>query len=196
MSEVINKLTHGLYVVTTVGGGCVVDAVCQISGGEKPLISISVNKNNYTNELLKKKDKLVLSILSKKVDGKVIENFGFHSMRDYNKFENVKTFDVNGINVPNDIVGYIELTKEDMIENETHTVFITRVVSTKLIKNDEELTYNYYKEHKDEFIKVKTIENKTAWICTICGYVYYGEGLPDDFVCPLSGVDKSLFKKQ
>ncbi|MBQ9279573.1 MAG: flavin reductase [Clostridia bacterium] len=195
MKEIITQISHGMYVLTTIGGGCIVDAVCQISSGEKPLISISVNKTNYTNELLHSQNHLVLAILSKNVDGNVIDNFGFHSARDYDKFEKIETFEVNQIQVPKDIIGYLELEIEDRIENETHTLFIARYVDGKTFKDDIEMTYNYYREHKDEFVKVKTIKGETAWICTICGYVYYGEELPEGFLCPKCGVDASLFQK-
>ena len=58
------------------------------------------------------------------------------------------------------------------------------------------MTYAYYQEHKEELLKVKTENEKTAWVCTICGYIYYGEELPEDYTCPTCGVDKTLFKKQ
>ena len=195
MEQIIDKLTHGMYVLTTQGGGCIVDAVCQISIAERPHISISVSKNNYTNELLKKNDKLVLAILSKKVEGKIIENFGFKSAKDCDKFEGIDTFEVEGIKVPKDIIGYIILEKEDIIENETHSLFITRYVDGKTLNEEEEMTYRYYREHKEDFVKVTTNSGKTAWVCTICGYVYYGEELPENYKCPKCGVDAKLFKK-
>ena len=58
------------------------------------------------------------------------------------------------------------------------------------------MSYGYYQEHKEELIKITTETGKTAWVCTVCGYVYYGEEIPDDFKCPICGVDKSLFKKK
>ena len=93
MEKIIYKLSHGMYILTTEGGGCVVDAVSQISGGDFPLVSISVMKSNYTNELVKKNKKLVLSILEEDTTGELIENFGFHSARDYDKFSSINTFD-------------------------------------------------------------------------------------------------------
>ena len=89
---------------------------------------------------------------------------------------------------------YIICEKVDTIENETHTLFIGRVIAADKFKDDEAMTYSYYQEHKDELLKVKTEKGKTAYVCTICGYVYYGEELPEDFKCPMCGVGKDLFE--
>ena len=58
------------------------------------------------------------------------------------------------------------------------------------------MTYAYYQEHKDELTKTTTTQGKTAWVCTVCGYVYYGDEVPDDFICPLCGLGKAYFKKK
>ena len=197
MNKIYYKLTHGVYVLTTNGGGCIVDAVSQISNEEYPLFSIAVMKENNTNELVHLNDDVVLSILSKDVDGKVIDTFGMHSMKELNKFDEVETLEVGDIKVPSDIIGYMELKVEDRLENETHTVLICRYEHGKILEEDkEELTYNYYRKHKDKFIQVMTETNKKAWICTMCGYVYYGDEIPEDFSCPICGVDKDAFIPQ
>lgn len=68
------------------------------------------------------------------------------------------------------------------------------MIEADLYEDSDVMTYAYYQEHKDELLKVTTEEGKTAWVCTVCGYVYYGEELPDDFKCPLCGVGKDLFE--
>ena len=197
MNKIYYKLTHGVYVLTTNGGGCIVDAVSQISSEEYPLFSIAVMKENNTNELVHLNDDVVLSILSKDVDGKVIDTFGMHSMKELNKFDEVETLEVGDIKVPSDIIGYMELKVEDRLENETHTVLICRYEHGKILEEDkEELTYNYYRKHKDKYIQVMTETNKKAWVCTMCGYVYYGDEIPEDFSCPICGVDKDAFIPQ
>ena len=85
--KITRKITLGMYVLTTKDGGCIVDAVSQISAGDNPLIAVSVMKNNYTNELLKQYNKFALSVLDKEVDGEIIKIFGFNSSRDIDKFE-------------------------------------------------------------------------------------------------------------
>ena len=194
--EITRKISQGMYILTTKDGGCVVDAVSQISAGDNPLISVAVMKKNYTNELMKINDKFALSILSEKVDGELIKTFGFNSMRDINKFENYEFDVVDGINVVKGSLGYMMCEVVDTIENDTHTLFIGRMYEGDIFDESEVMTYGYYQEHKDELLKVKTEEGKTAWACMLCGYVYYGEELPSDFVCPLCGADASMFSKK
>lgn len=194
--KITRKISQGMYVLTTDGGGCIVDAVSQISAGDNPLISVAVMKTNYTNELMHNNDKFAISVLGYDVNPDIIKTFGFNSMRNINKFANVEYKEECGLNIINDSLGYMILEKVDTIENDTHTLFIGKLVEADLYKDDPAMTYNYYQEHKDEFIKVKTENGKTAWVCTICGYVYYGDVLPDDFTCPMCGVSKELFERK
>ena len=192
--KITRKITQGVYVLTTKGGGCIVDAVSQISAGDNPLISVSVMNTNNTKDLLMHNDKFALSVLGKTVNPNIIETFGLNSMRDIDKFQNVETFSYEDINLVKDSLGYMILEIVDRIENDT--LIIGRLIDADVLKDEEAMSYQYYQEHKDEFIKVKSETGKTAWVCTICGYVFYGDTLPDDFKCPKCGVDKSLFKKQ
>ena len=84
----------------------------------------------------------------------------------------------------------------DMIENDTHTLFIGKLIEADVYKEDKAMSYEYYQENKDELLKVKTDSGKTAWICNDCGYIYYGEELPDDFKCPICGMGKEYFSKK
>ncbi len=194
--KITRKITQGMYVLTTQNGGCIVDAVSQISAGESPLISVAVMKKNYTNELLHTNDKLALSIVGMNTNPDIIKTFGFNSMRDINKFEKVETNEVEGVPVILDSLGYMILEKVDMVENDTHTLFIGKLIEADIFKEEDAMSYGYYQEHKEELLKVTTEAGKTAWVCTICGYVYYGEELPEDFVCPICGVGKELFQKK
>lgn len=194
--KITRKISQGMYALTTNGGGCIVDAVSQISAGDNPLISVAVMKKNYTNELLKKNNKFALSVLGVDTNPEIIKIFGFNSMRDINKFENIKLIEVDGINIINDTLGYMVCEIVDSIENETHTLFIGKLVEADLFDDSKEMTYGYYQEHKDELLKVTTSEGKTAWVCTICGYVYYGEEIPDNYKCPICGVSNNLFEKK
>lgn len=85
--NITRKISQGMYVLTTIDGGCIVDAVSQISGGDNPLIAVSVMKKNYTNELLKNNSKFAISVLGENVNAEIIKTFGFNSMRNINKFE-------------------------------------------------------------------------------------------------------------
>lgn len=185
-----------MYVLSTQGGGCIVDAVSQVSAGDNPLIAVAVMKKNYTNELMHKNDTFALAVLGMNETGSMIETFGLNSMRDIDKFKEIKTTTIEGIEVPDDTLGYMICEKVDTIENETHTLFIGKLVEADLLSDEDPMSYAHYQEHKDELVKVKTEKGKTAWVCKVCGYVYYGETLPDDFKCPLCGVDADMFEKK
>ncbi len=194
--KITRKITQGMYVLTTKNGGCIVDAVSQISAGDNPLISVAVMKTNYTNQLLKENDKFALSVLSMDVNPEIITTFGMNSMRDINKFETIKTTEVEGIKIIDESLGYMVCEKIDTIDNDTHTLFIGRLIEADLFEDKEAMSYGYYQENKNDLIKVTTEQGKTAWVCTICGYIYYGEELPENFICPKCGVDKSMFQKK
>ena len=193
--KITRKVSQGVYVLTTNDGGCVVDAVSQISAGDNPLFCVAVMKSNYTNELMHQNDRFAISILGLKVNPDIINTYGMHSMRDYDKFANSKTIQIYGLNVIEDSLGYMIFEKTDTIENDTHTLFIGKLIEADKFSDEEPMTYAYYQEHKDELIKVTTEKGKTAWVCTICNYVVYMDELPEDFVCPKCGVPKSMFKK-
>ena len=195
-SKITWKISQGMYVLSVNNGGCIVDAVSQVSGGDNPLISVAVMKKNYTNELMRNNDRFAISVLGENVNPEIIKVFGFNSSKDINKYENIETEEVLGEKVIKDSLGYMICEKVDSIENETHIIFIGRLIEADLYKDEKEMTYAYYQEHKEELLKVKTENEKTAWVCTICGYIYYGEELPEDYTCPTCGVDKTLFKKQ
>lgn len=181
----------------TEGGGCVVDAVSQVSGGDNPLIAVAVMKKNYTNELLKKNNKFALSVLGKEVNPEIIKTFGFNSMRNINKFKNTDVIEVEGLNVIKDSLGYMVCEIIDSIDNDTHTLFIGKLIEADVFKEEkEEMTYAYYQKHKEELLKVTTEKGKTAWVCIVCGYIYYGEDFPESFKCPVCGVDRTYFKKK
>ena len=194
--KITRKITQGLYVLTTKNGGCIVDAVSQVSAGDNPLIAVSVMKKNNTNELLKDNEKFALSVLGMDVNPEIIKTFGFNSMRDINKFENIETKVVEGINIINESLGYMVVEKVDSIDCDTHTLFIGRLIEADMFEDSEPISYGYYQEHKEDLLKVTTEKGKTAWICTICGYIYYGDEVPEGYVCPICGVGRNLFKKQ
>lgn len=194
--KITRKISQGMYVLTTNKGGCIVDAVSQISSAENPLIAVAVMKKNYTNELLKNNKQFAISVLGKNANPEIIKTFGYNSMRDIDKFENIETTLVNDINVINDSLGYMLCEIIDYIDNETHTLFIGKMLEADVYKDEEAMSYQYYQEHKDELLKVTTNNGKIAWICSVCGYIYYGDELPEDFECPVCGVGKDFFDKK
>jgi len=191
---ITRKITQGMYIVTTKDGGCCVDAISQISSGDNPLIAVAIMKNNYTNELMKKNDKFAISILGNNVDPELIKIYGFNSMRNYNKFDKSDLIEMDGLNIIKDSLGYLICEKIETIDNDTHTLFIGKLVEADKFSDEEAMTYQYYQEHKNDLLKIKTNEGKTMWICTVCGYVYEGEKIPDDYTCPICGMGKEYFE--
>lgn len=194
--KITRKITQGMYALTTTGGGCIVDAVSQVSAGDNPLIAVAVMKNNYTNELMHKNETFALSILGLDVNPDIIKTFGLNSTRDINKFENTKMNTEMNLPIIDDSLGYMICEKVDTIENDTHTLFIGKLIEADVYKDENAMSYGYYQEHKEELLKVQTEKGKTAWICTICGYICYQEELPEDFKCPICGVGPEFFEKK
>ena len=122
--KITRKISQGMYVLTTMNGGCIVDSVSQISMGDNPLIAVAVMKSNYTNELMKKNDKFALSVLGMNVNPEIIKIFGFNSMRNINKFENTSVNEIDGINIINDSLGYMVCSY-----NSGHGICISNILS-------------------------------------------------------------------
>ena len=215
--NVFRDITYGMYVVTTKYNekmaGCIVNTVTQITS-ENPIISVSINKNNFTNNIIKESKKFAISILSEECKNDVIGKFGFYSSKDINKFENFKYEEIDNLPVlKENMCGYLICEVLNIIDAETHEIFLARVVNTKKESNLKPMSYSYY----HEVIKGKAPKNAPTYIeervsggeakmkkyqCTICGYVYDEEAegvkfedLPDDWVCPLCGVGKENFEE-
>lgn len=194
--KITRKITQGVYVLTTQKGGCIVDAVSQVSAGEEPLIAVAVMKKNYTNELLKQGSRFALSILGENVKPEIIQTFGMNSMRYVDKFDMVETRMEEEVPIIPDSLGYMICDIVDSMENETHTLFIGKLIEGDIFHEEEPMSYGYYQKHKEKFVTVTSKQGKTAWICLTCGYVYYGDEIPEDFKCPICGMDRSYFKRQ
>lgn len=203
-SKITHKITQGMYIVTTEGGGCLIDAVSRVGGSDQPLISVAIAKNNKTNELLHQNSKFALSVLGNNADPDLIQTFGFKSSRDIDKLAEYDTEEIEGVQIIKDSLGYMILEKVDTIENDTHTLFIGKMIEGDIFQPDSQpMTYAYYQENKtaltepkEDLTKSTTEQGKTAWVCTVCGYVYYGDEVPDDYRCPLCGLGKAYFKKK
>ncbi len=203
--KITRKITQGMYVLTTSGGGCIVDAVSRVGGSEQPLISVAVAKTNHSHKLLRENNKFALSVLGEDADPKIITTFGFNSSKDIDKCTECQTTEIEGVPVVENSLGYMICEKVDAIDTETHTLYIGRMVEADVLSDGKPMTYAYYQEHKKELTEAESKEDltksiteqgKTAWVCTVCGYVYYGDEVPDDYKCPLCGLGKEYFKKQ
>ena len=194
--NVLRKLSYGVYVVSTKNGekhtGCVANSIMQVT---HDTIAISINHENYTNKCIKETKKFGISILSVDVNDMIIPVFGFQSGKNVSKFDNIKAEEVQGIKVLKDSTGYIICDVVDKMETETHTVFLGKIVEGDILKDEIPMTYAYYHQVKKgtspkaapTFIEenLPKEENKIRYKCEICGYIYEGEDLPEDFICPL-----------
>ena len=200
-TNVLRNLSYGLYVVSSLDGdrltGCTANSVIQINSSPNTVMA-SINRDNFTNKCIKETGKFAVSILSEKSDPSIIGNFGFQSGKDVNKFENVKYELKEGLPVVLDSCGYIVAKVIDKMETSTHTIFLGEIIDCDVLENENPMTYAYY--HKEVKGKSSTVINKESteghklnkYMCTVCGYIYEGEYLPDDFICPIckQGADK------
>lgn len=193
----MHNLTYGLFVLSANDGkkltGCITNTVIQQTSD--PLtISVSVNKSNYTNEVIKKTHQLTVSILDESVPFDIFKRFGFSSGRDTDKlegFDDYKVTDNNTFYLTKYANAYLSGEVVQEVDLSTHTIFIVEIKEAEVLSSIPSVTYTYYFKN----IKPKpAVTNKKGWVCTICGYVYEGEVLPPDFICPICKHPASDFK--
>ena len=181
------KIGYGLYVVTSNDGkkdnGLIVNSVSQLTSSPCR-IAVTINKENYSHHIIKQTGILNLNCLSVDAPFSIFENFGFVSGRNVNKFEKITPLrSDNGLAfLPQYINAFMSLKVEQYVDFETHGMFICSVTEARVISNKETMTYSYYQSNVKP--KPKT-EGKKGYVCKVCGYVYEGDELPEDFVCPL-----------
>ena len=181
------NIGYGLYVVTSNDGkkdnGLIVNTVSQVTNTPNR-IAVTINKQNYSHHVIKQTGKMNINCLSVDAPFKVFEDFGFRSGRTVDKFEGwEKLRSDNGlVFLPKYINSFMSLTVEDYVDLDTHGMFICSVSEARVITDLETMTYTYYQKN----VKPKPqTEGKKGYVCKICGYVYEGETLPEDIVCPL-----------
>ncbi len=183
------KIGYGLYVLTARDGGkdngCIINTVLQVTSVQPLVGVISVNKQNYTHDMIMKSKEFNVSVLTTETPFDVFKRFGFQSGRGVDKFEgcaNVARSENGLIYLPEYANAYLSFKVSDTIDFGTHTMFKAEIVDGKALSNTESVTYSYYQQH----IKPKPQEvKKQGYRCNICGYVHEGEILPEGFVCPI-----------
>ena len=181
------NIGYGLYVVTSNDGkkdnGCIVNTVSQVTN-QPNRIAVCINKQNYTHHVVKSSGIMNVNCLSIEAPFKVFENFGFQSGRNVDKFANCSPMrsDNGLVFLPHYINSFMSLKVEQYIDLDTHGMFICSVTEARVINRVETMTYTYYQKN----VKPKpATEGKKGWVCKVCGYVYEGDELPEDFICPL-----------
>ncbi len=196
-TKALSKIGYGLYVLTAndeKDNGCIINTVMQVTSN--PLqIAIAVNKRNYTTAMIQKTRKFNISVLSEKADFNIYKHFGYQSGKDVNKFENFSDTkrSPNGVlYITSGTNAYMSAYVQQEIDLGTHFLFIGQLVASENLSDDKSATYEYYQNN----VKPKPeTNNKKGWRCKICGYIYEGEELPADYICPICKHGAADFEK-
>ena len=196
--KAIYNIPYGVYVLTAKGtkqNGCIINTLCQVTSSPCK-ISITVNKDNYTTQLIEKTGEFNVSILDVTTGFDIVKHFGFQSGKDVDKFENFSGYKIaeNGIAyITVNTNSYLTAKVVSKYDVGTHMTFVAEVTGDFVLNNNESVLYSYYQSN----IKPKAGGlKKTVWVCKICGYVYQGEEIPEDFICPICKHGVEDFEKQ
>lgn len=215
-TNIFRSMSYGVYVVSTMDQerpvGCIANSIMQITSSPAT-VAVSMNHDNYTNSCIKTSGMFAFSILSEQSDPGLIGNFGFQSGKDVDKFAHTAYDMVEGMPVVKDSCGYVVCKVIDTMETSTHTVFLGEVIEGDVYEGAADaMTYAYYHkvvkgkspknaptylpEAEEEKKEEKT--SKKRWVCQVCGYVYEGEELPADYICPIckQGADKFVLAEE
>ena len=186
-SKALYQIGYGLYVLTTQDGskanGCIVNTVMQVTSAP-PLIAVGVNKQNYTCELIQKTGEMNINVLTEDTPFEVFRHFGYQSGRDVDKFAGSSPErSSNGLIVlPKHCKGFLSLAVERETDLGSHILFLCTPTEGRLLSDKEAVTYSYYQKH----IKPRPQpEKKKGFVCRICGHIYEGKSLPEDYICPI-----------
>lgn len=207
------NLSYGVYIIGVMDGerpaGCVANSAMQVTA-EPATIAVSINHDNYTNELINKEGIFSLNIMPEDINAGIIGTFGFQSGRAIDKFNGVPYKNIKGGPVMEESCGHFICKVISKAETYTHTIFIGEVLDYDLLNDSTPMTYSYYHRvikgrapksaptyiEKEDF----TDNSEERYVCTLCKYEYDGdipfEDLPDDYVCPICGMPKSAFARE
>lgn len=195
--NVMFNISYGLYILsakTEKANGCVINALSQVTSTPNRIM-IAINKNNFTTSQILKTKKFNVSILNEEANFDLIKRFGFASGKDTDKFEDFIGYKTAENGIPYITEGtnsYISAEVVEVRDLGTHYEFLADVTKEVSLNEIPSITYAYYQKN----IKPKvTQKKKVVYICSVCGYVYEGDPLPEDFVCPLCLHDATYFVK-
>ncbi len=181
------NIGYGLYVVTCNDGkkdnGLIVNTVSQVTNTPNR-VAVTINKQNYSHHVIKQTGKMNVNCLSVEAPFKIFETFGFQSGRSTDKFAGMTPLrSDNGLAfLSGSINSFLSLKVEQYVDLDTHGMFICSVTEARVLSDKETMTYTYYQNH----VKPKpATEGKKGYVCKVCGYIYEGDELPEDFICPL-----------
>ncbi len=181
------NIGYGLYVVTSNDGkkdnGLIVNTVTQVTNTPNR-VAVVINKQSYSHHVIKQSGIMNINCLSQDAPFKVFETFGFQSGRNTDKFADCTPLrsDNGLVFLPRYINSFMSLKVESYVDLDTHGMFVCSITEARVISSVETMTYTYYQNNVKP--KPKT-DGKKGYVCKICGWVYEGDTLPDDIVCPL-----------
>lgn len=181
------RIGYGLYVVTSNDGkkdnGLIVNTVTQLT--DNPYrVAVNINKANYSHHVIQQTGIMNVNCLSTDAPFSVFEQFGFQSGRSTDKFagQKVNHSDNGLVFLDKYINAFMSLKVENYVDLGTHGMFICSVTEARVMSDQDTMTYTYYQKH----VKPKPqTEGKKGWVCKVCGYIYEGDELPEDIICPL-----------
>ncbi len=191
------NIGYGLYVVTSNDGkkdnGLIVNTVTQVTNTPNR-IAVTINKENYSHHVIKQTGIMNINCLTTDAPFSVFEKFGFVSGRVEDKFKDCEPLrsDNGLVFLPRYINSFMSLKVEQYVDLDTHGMFICSITESRVISDKETMTYTYY--HENVKPQPET-EGKKGYVCKICGYIYEGDNLPDDYICPLCKHPASDFEE-
>ncbi len=188
-NTVMFNLSYGLYLLSAKtkekDNACIINTAIQLTSN--PLrLSITVNKDNYTHDMILKTGLFNVSVLSKSATFEIFTHYGFQSGRNTDKIVDSPhlTRSENGLFYLSSCANsFISAKVVQTVDLGTHTLFIADVTEAKKLNDEPSVTYEYY--HKNIKPKPEKKDDKKGFICKICGYIYDGEEVPEDFICPI-----------
>ena len=195
--KALYKITYGLYLLSTRSYGqdnaCIINTVMQVA--DNPIrMAITVNKANKTHDMIMESGRFNISSLTTKTPFSLFQRFGMQSGRDVNKFigfEEVERAQNGILRLSAYSNAYFSCKLMRTVDLGSHTMFITELEEAQVLSQEDACTYGYYQS--DIKPKPQPAEKK-GWVCTVCGHVYEGEQLPDDYICPLCKHGKEDFR--
>lgn len=194
------NLTYGLFILTARDGekdnGCIINTACQVTT-EPNRITICVNKDNFTHDIIMKTGLFNISMLTEKSQFETYRHWGFQSGRTVDKVLPIDYIraDNGVIYIKDECNAYLSCKVVSTTDLGTHTLFLADVTDGAVFNQDPSVTYAFYQKNIKAGAASKAPPKK-GWICTVCGYVYEGEELPADYICPWCNHDASYFEKQ
>ncbi len=207
------NLNYGLYIVSTQDGGqdvgCIVNTVTQVTNTPNQLM-VAINKENYTCGAVRRAGVFAVTVLTEDVSSEIIGRFGFKSSAEINKFDGIDyALDANGSPYPMEGVNaHFACQVRQELDVGTHMLFVGEVVDCSILSAAPSMTYAFYHKVKKGLTPPKASSYQAAapeapaaapasgakqWRCSVCGYIYEGDTLPDDYKCPVCGQPASVF---